>query len=375
MNGFIELKQDTKTWQATVVDNTVVYSWCKISGGVWQRQENVHQNGKNIGKANETTAHQQAVVEAKSKVNKKIVEGYTVVTATGCLDNLELKSALKSPLPMLAANWGDQCSKALGHKVFIQPKLDGIRCIANAHTGELFSRKGEPILSTPHVTEAILALKIPKEIVWLDGELFNPDLVLQEITAIVRTQKKLHPNYNLIDYHVYDCVDFGCKLPFEMRSAKLCNILSMDDNAAVKRVPTICFKQLSVEDCDDETTRLIDLGFEGAIVRLAHSKYEIDKRSNSLLKVKRFMQEEFPIVSLNKEKHKETLGTFTLRLPNGNTFDSTPKMPDESKQQIWDERNITDWTDYVATVKFHGYSKDGVPKINVTLATRHKSDC
>ncbi len=371
MNGLIKLQQENKCWEAYVDGNKATYSWAKSRAGKWQEQTNEFKSGKNIGKANETTPHDQAVIEVRSKVNKKIVEGYKVIEATGCLENMELKEAPKSPLPMLAQGWDDQSHKMIGKTCHIQRKFDGHRCVANPLTGELFTRTGEPILGVPHISEQILSMTFPKEIQWLDGEMYNHDLSLQEISSIVRQQKVLDPFYRLIEYNVYDCIDQGCQKSYDDRSILLNQIVQTENVKIVESLRVVALKAETVDHYHDE---YVSEGYEGAMVRLASSKYQIDKRSMNLLKVKKFDQEEFPIVNLNREKHKETLGTFTLLLPNGNMFDSTPKMPDKAKQKIWDERNQTNWQEYMATVRFRGYSDTGVPNINVTRAIRHMSD-
>ena len=79
--------------------------------------------GKNIGRANETTPEQQAELEAESRYKKQLDKGYRSTKEE--LVELPL-------LPMLAADYLKQ-----GHRIkypcFGSPKMDGVRCLAIRH--------------------------------------------------------------------------------------------------------------------------------------------------------------------------------------------------------------------------------------------------
>jgi DNA ligase-1 len=79
--------------------------------------------GKNVGRTNETTANQQAMAEAKSEYQKKLDKGYR--EDINDIDNASFFE------PMLAKTWQDYKDEALkSGKLFLQPKLDGLRLIA-----------------------------------------------------------------------------------------------------------------------------------------------------------------------------------------------------------------------------------------------------
>ena len=87
--------------------------------------------GKNIGRANETSPEEQAILEGKAKCQLKKDKGY--------FETIEEAQTEVVFLPMLAKD---------GRKVKIkypcdaQPKLDGVRCMAK--DGNLMSRGGKP---------------------------------------------------------------------------------------------------------------------------------------------------------------------------------------------------------------------------------------
>src|SRR3989344_9195156 len=65
-----------QTWTITVTGNVIskVYG---VVGGKQQSTEEVISSGKNIGRKNETTAEEQAIVEARSMWEHKLKTGYS----------------------------------------------------------------------------------------------------------------------------------------------------------------------------------------------------------------------------------------------------------------------------------------------------------
>ena len=102
--------------------------------------------GKNTGKANETSGEEQAAKEAQAKHKKKLEKGY-------CLTVEEAKKG-KSAFyePMLAHNYKDYQSE-IKFPIYSQPKLDGIRCVVTKDG--MRSRNGKDIISAPHIFEAL----------------------------------------------------------------------------------------------------------------------------------------------------------------------------------------------------------------------------
>jgi DNA ligase-1 len=128
--------------------------------------------GKNIGKSNETTPWEQAVLEADAKFEKKLKSGYVKTLAAAKRGKVD--AAVKGGIePQLAHSYAKQ-----GHKISFpcvgQPKLDGIRCIAIklGTSVTLWSRQRNQFTSCPHIEEDIRKVFAGKDII-LDGELYN----------------------------------------------------------------------------------------------------------------------------------------------------------------------------------------------------------
>ena len=63
-------------WMATIKDNTVIIEYGVHLGKI-RREEKTYLEGKNIGKANETTAEEQAILKAHQLWTKQIKKGYS----------------------------------------------------------------------------------------------------------------------------------------------------------------------------------------------------------------------------------------------------------------------------------------------------------
>ena len=136
--------------------------------------------GKNIGKKNETTPFEQAVLEATSKWNKKVQkDGYItflkIEEDMRCIKEVIPKITDKNNIrPMLAQTY-EKRKQHINYPCYVQPKLDGIRCIAYRDGNEikLMSRTGKEFPHLEHIREALDKLNLTG---FLDGELFTTEL-------------------------------------------------------------------------------------------------------------------------------------------------------------------------------------------------------
>ena len=117
--------------------------------------------------------------------------------------------------PMLAykvdakpINWSE--------KVFIQPKLDGVRCViqlGDNNEVQAFSRTGKPWLNIAHITNSLHPWFKDNPEAILDGELYNHDLRddFEKIISLVRKQKPTPymrtEAAKLVQFHCYDYVE------------------------------------------------------------------------------------------------------------------------------------------------------------------------
>lgn len=241
---------------------------------------------KNEGRANATTAEQQAQAEAHAEEAKKLKREYRM--AKHLLDLVPVG-------PMLAQDYA-KLKKPLKFPVYAQPKLDGIRAIINKNGA--FSRELQPHYNCDHILAALAPVFAIYPDVTLDGEFYNHTLKddFNTIVSVVRKQKPTAEQKaeaaKLIQYHVYDLPSndrFG-KRSFDLKALSALHKLELSGSVVI--VPTV---KVGTQDLLDHLNgEWIQMGFEGQMVRL-DEPYDFDSRSKSLLKRKEFITEEFPI--------------------------------------------------------------------------------
>lgn len=360
---------------AIVAIGPVINGWGLIEvehgqvDGKIQKTEDYIKEGKNVGKKNETNPTQQAQAEAKAQWEKKKKKGYveSISDAQGGKLDALITGGIE---PMLAHKFADQAHK-IKYPAYVQPKLDGIRCVAIVKNGEctLWSRTRKPIKSCPHIVQELEAAFENRDIV-LDGELYNHDFKsnFEHIVHLVR-QDKPDPKHTDVQYHVYDVIeDSLCGPLFEDRTENLDIIFAAYEFYGIIQVET------DHVDSEDQVMDFFDKfrkqGYEGAMLRNSASKY-VNKRSYDLQKVKEFDDGEFSIVGIDEGRGKLTghVGAFRCRMDNGSEF--LAKMSGDTKRLRDYFTNHSLWRDKKLTVKFQGLTgKEGVPRFPVGIEIR-----
>lgn len=305
--------------------------------------------GKNIGKANETTPFEQACLEAESKWKKQKDKGY--------VENMALLSAVDvmAGKPMLAHKFEDY-----GHKIkypcWVQPKLDGLRCIASKDQyGNITftSRQGKTFENLDHIKESLKNL--PCNTI-LDGELYHHDIDFQTIVSLI---KRKQPNTERIEYHVYDTIIGGNT--FDERYDELINMEMLFGNS-VQLVETI--PATNEDEVNDAHDHYVAAGYEGCIVRHGDCFYKEGYRSQELLKVKSFMDAEFKIVDVTEGIGKcKGQAIFTCvyedRFGREVEFNCKIKGTDDFRRQIFLDK--AEYLGKMLTVKFFDWTDSEIP--------------
>lgn len=305
---------------------------------------------KNEGRANATTAEQQAVAEVEAEYEKKLARDYHM-----SVDRIDEAMRFK---PMLATKWKDRKDKISG-TVHMQPKLDGIRCIANKDG--LWTREGKPIYGAPHIHEKLQKYFEYQPHMILDGELYNHDLK-DDFNAIVSCVKKQKPteadlqkSYDTIQYWVYDAPYLNDR-GFALRYDHLRELIEADSHFTI--VETV---EVHKDEVDEVAASYIERGFEGAMVRISDSRYE-NKRSNNLIKWKEFQDEEFDIVDVQEGDGNRSgmAARCVMRLRDGRTFSAGLIGNTDYCRQLLADRNEV--IGKKGTIVFQNYTPDGVPR-------------
>lgn len=319
--------------------------------------------GKNIGKKNETSPDDQAHAEVQSQYKKKLSQG----NYKESIDDIDEDNFFK---PMLAKDYNDHpiTAKEFFDGIFCQPKLDGMRCIAKEDG--LWSRQGKPILSCPHILNALAPVFAKYPGIIIDGEIYNHDLkedfnrIMSLAKQLKPTQEDLAASAREIQYHVYDCffpdnsdISFGDRID-------TLGSLAFAYEGCIKLVKTHeIHNQHELDICYED---YIEEGYEGQIVR--HDTPYANKRTSNLLKRKEFQDAEFDIVQIEEGSGNRSgmAGAITYKLPDGRLFRSGIKGGVDFYKGL-----LIDAQSYIGgqgTVKFFQYTPDGVPRFPVTIA-------
>ena len=335
-----------KVWMIATNGDEITISHGKDGGKIQTKIEKVV--GKNIGRANETTPEEQAVLEAKSRINKQKDKGYR--------ENKEDLTEVPL-LPMLASDYLKQ-----GHRIkfpcYASRKLDGVRCLAIRHQDrvELKSRGGKEY-EVEHIKTSLMECMTVGDI-W-DGELYIHGKYLEEIVSAVKK-----PNKDTLDlwFVVFDVVND------EKFSNRIKDVVAIHGRTIGHQVDALAYDDVSDEDQLKELHKLyVSEGYEGIMLRNYDGVYESGKRSADLQKRKDFMDEEFEIIGVREDR-------------NGNAvfevYDTTAKATftvgyGDFEQRKYQLDNPKEFIGKMLTVKYQCRYKDSkLPQFPCGVAIR-----
>lgn len=313
-------------WQIFVEGHSF-YTVAGQVGGVLTKAVPTVCEGKNIGRANETTPEQQAIAEAMSRHQKKLDTGHVL-----SLDEIDNEMAYFEP--MLAKIFEDEKHKIDWKKgVLVQPKLDGIRGVIEKH--RCTTRNGKQHKAIPHILNALVSAFEEDPDMILDGECYNHDLHddFNKISSLIRKQKPsaadLRESAELAQYHCYDApriAGLEQDAPFIDRYRALKKVIESLHVSCIKLVPILW--AYSEEEVRKHHDTFVAQGYEGAIVRLPYSVYK-NSRSECLLKLKVFTDDEFIIerIDTGRGLKSDMACTVHCTTKSGEPFDATIKAP------------------------------------------------
>ena len=246
--------------------------------------------------------------------------------------------------------------------VFMQPKLDGVRCLIQQEFHKdgdkvvAYSRTGKQWLNIDHILQSLKPFFAGNPDVILDGELYNHALRddFEKIISCVRKQKPTAidraESRKLVQFHCYDIVDET--MPFWDRYKFV--FANLRDAYGVRTVATLAEITDQYQAHAYHDLYLKD-GYEGSILRL-NTEYQC-KRSHSLRKFKDFHDAEAVITDWveGKGKRKGTIGKFMAIDADGNTF-GMPVMDNFKKLQTM-FKEMQGWVGQEATFTYFERTK------------------
>jgi ATP-dependent DNA ligase len=218
---------------------------------------------------------------------------------------------------------------------FIQPKLDGVRCLIQHNTWGVvaYSRTGKEWKNIDHILKELVPFFEKHPNVILDGELYNHDLKndFEKIISLVRktkpTDKDRLESADMVQFHCYDIIDE--KLSFSKRNKFIMkSFYEVNWDGPQVYYPSVKVLDsrtvFNTEGVEARHEDLLELGYEGSILR-QNKPYEC-KRSWTLMKVKDFSDAEATIIGYEEGKGKREghLGKFIMQDDNGIEFGCPP---------------------------------------------------
>lgn len=333
----------------------------------------VIKEGKNVGRANETTPHLQAIKEAQAAWEKNKRLGYS-----------ETLQGFVAPRFPMKAHELSKCLDKLTWPALIQPKLEGIHCkvvrVSDEHI-HYFSRTTARFLNfsymDPYFREILnVGEEIGAELYAHDNSPILPDgglisrIHFEDIVSLIKNPRLEVDRQKLIKAHCFDLP--RANTPVEERLTELERRISLlPDNSPIEFIPF--YEVSSLQEFYKLHESFKSEGFEGSMYRRAGSLYEWDIRSYDLLKHKDMVDMEFPIVDI-----KEGKGTFagkavfTCKADNGLTFEVITKGSAEKKEMYL--ANAFFYIGKAMTVKYQRLTKKGVPYLPVGIMRDYEGD-
>tara|TARA_B100000963_G_C22632501_1_gene675717 strand:- start:1474 stop:2619 length:1146 start_codon:yes stop_codon:yes gene_type:complete len=327
----------------------------------------VHKKEITIAKGKKTLL-EQAIQDAKRKyTNKKEKEGYIH-------DKKKLSDGSHFIVrPMLAYTFKFEDLKKRGKTIkfpcYVQPKLDGIRCITYLKEGKVImeSRKGVEFNFMNNIRTNCLQILKKYPGLYLDGEIYTNKLTFEVISGLVRLKdpptKSQETSMAKLQYCVYDCIiKDDINITFKDRHKILETILGKHNKQTYNNVVPVLTETIKNPDfVRKKHDQYVDEGFEGLMLRNVDSKYEIDKRSKDLQKFKDFKEEEFKITGFHEGTGDDKGCVVWECVTNdGKNFSAEPLGTRQHRRKLFKDGNK--YIGNLLTVKFFSYTNDGIPR-------------
>ena len=247
--------------------------------------------------------------------------------------------------------------------VYMQPKLDGVRCLIQCNNGQVtaYSRTGKEWKNINHILKELTPFFHKYPNVVLDGELYNHDFKddFESIISMVRKTKPTDEDRYIsaqnVHFHCYDVIlpKYYEYFKYEHRR----NFIVQ--NLPIRDCINGLFTQLvsSEKEAKEFHKHSLELGYEGSIIR-TNDVYK-HGRSWSLRKFKDFHDAEANIVGYEEGKGKRagTLGKFLMQDDDGVQFGCPPGKGHNYKDLALMLENIHQYMGQRATFTFFERTK------------------
>jgi DNA (cytosine-5)-methyltransferase 1 len=428
-----DAKGKERYWVVWVEDDTV-YKQSGCMGTEKPREDKRTFTGKNIGRKNETSSHEQALFNAEkdwaSQLDKGYkphddddegVERYEKIMAikkdcggsnhratskgqqnkrTKNKDDGTVEDVLINVHPILCNKWEDtpKCKKYFNFNegVYVQPKFDGVRACIRLQDGQtvITSRTTKQYVWLNHIRDEMKIFLSRYPDVILDGELYSHQLYNDEgeeydyrerfniISGMCKTTRNTpHPLEGQLSYYVFDVVDPSGKLDQDVRFEILTKLFKGRDHKKTSHIKLaltkIAFSFDDVKALHKQYAQ--ENSYEGVIIRSRDMIYPAgcgteEMRSLYIRKYKDFIDEEVPVTGVKKDAGvADQHFVWICKYKNGETFTAKPVGKEQDRIQMY--KNYTQYIGKTLNIRYQSLTKPiekgGVPRFPEGYGFRH----
>lgn len=260
---------------------------------------------------------------------------------------------------MLAPNEIADITK-VRYPLYVQPKLDGYRCIYKQ--GYMWSRSGKPFANKniPEYFENVFGINT----VVLDGEIYAPGYTFNQLQTIMNKVDAALPSG--LKYFIYDCMPVEhwaankCPKPYSERYRLLNEMVA--EIADPQKVLSISNDKVQTSG---EVVALyksfLKRGLEGAMLKDPEGLYRwkrVSVKSGEMLKVKPFKEVDLEITGFyeGKGKHTGKAGGFIVDF-NGVAVRVGSGLDDDTREAVWN--NKKDYLGKTIEIRYLEVTEDG----------------
>lgn len=391
-------EQQWKIW----TDGNIIYNTFGFVDGKMREPTERECQGKNIGRANETSPEQQAEQEALTKWKKQVEKGYEPRSEKGlemakdAKQNREEKGTnrengkkldhskqllvknISHPIKIMKGKKYNEISRDIVQG-FIQPKFNGVRCLTSLCKDEnavaMTSSSGKQFVYLGHLKDALKEAfekwaELGKDPIVLDGECYKHKCPFNVITACCRSNRSSpHEQEGEMEYHIFDIVDY------EMEQTERLQLLQKFFKKCVPEDSPL--KLCKTYDCDGSAEQLDAYlkkmetnGYEGIIFRFPDGKYNVKSlHVDDVFKYKSFIDAEYEIVGYKAGKgNDKNRPTWKCKVKDGVFVEARMMGTTEFCKEMLE--NATSYIGKMLTIKFQEFSPTGVPIFPVGVGIR-----
>lgn len=351
-------------------------------GQLWGKMQDAPTITITKGKAGRTHKEQLAL-QFNSELNKYLDKGYKEINQDPelCIEAElqeflgEFKTDTTGFAKHMLAKQADKVKESAIDKIpywYASRKIDGARAALFWKNGSICtaSRGGgnydcsmQQFIENP---ELIAFFEAHPDII-LDGEIYKHGWSLQNISGEARRCETMHGS-DYLEFYIYDVMI--PEISFEER-LKLLNMvqksLKLEFNPNREWTPGELRIQMvphekvtGIKAINDLHDKYVSEGWEGVVIRDPSKEYGFGKRTNAMLKIKKYKDDCFTVVGIEQGLRPYEDMVFVLVTKDGLEFKAKP-FGDLRQKIEYTDNFENKYLGKIGECKFFYYSDDGVP--------------